>query len=412
MQACPFARLDVPGPPCRMPGGKSSMDALKAALAERQAKAQKVIAETGQKWIRRSVLEQQRQEEYLEDKRREEERQQAEEEERLQRLSEHLSRRKGKEEEEKPKLMEIDEALLDDDDAEPPMGIEQVIDRLRELGQPITLFGETDMQRYKRLKQVEKEMHEGKKNPDLLMLEQHQQKLQREEYELAENLAATSSQFEQEPVPDDKSDSEDDDEERGMKIQAQAGDGVVPDKPPEPEDDVAPDVNTELMDRSDFIRSYIRKTMKAWEKDLADRPEEDKKKATTKAEIAAHRQVRRDIRPLQKRLRMYRLESFMLDKIHPIIELAEQKEYRSAAEQYLELTIGKAAWPVGVGCGGSMLMEDAIGLHDRFNRMESRKDTAWALNDEVARKYVQGLKRLMNQAQKYWPPDDPSKMSG
>jgi len=388
------------------------MDALKAALADRQAKAQKITSESGQKWVRRGVLEEQRKEEYLEEKRRDEERQQAEEEARLQRLTEHLSKRKGKEEEEKPKHMEIDESLLDDDDAEPPLGIDQVIERLRDLGQPITLFGETDMQRYKRIRQVEKEMHEGKKNPDLLMLEQHQQKLQREDEVLAETLASTSAQFEQEPVADDKSDSEDDDEERGMKVQSMAEDGVAPDKPAEPEELAAVDVNTELMDRSDFIRSYIRKTMKAWEKDLAERPEDEKKKATTKTEIAHHRQARRDIRPLQKRLRMYRLEPFMLDKLHPIIELAEKLEYRQAAEMYIELTIGKAAWPVGIGCGGSMLMEDAIGLHDRFNRMDSVKDVAHALNDEVARKYVQAMKRLMSMAQKFWPPPEPSMMAG
>merc|ERR1711990_283352 len=100
------------------------------------------------------------------------------------------------------------------------------------------------------------------------------------------------------------------DEERGMKVQAQAeGDEEKAEKAKEPEE-VAVDVNSELMDRCDYIRSYIRKTMKAWEKDLAERPEEDKKKATTKVEIAQHRQARRDIRPLQKRLRMYRLEEF------------------------------------------------------------------------------------------------------
>merc|ERR1740138_1466057 len=181
--------------------------------------------------MRRGVLEEQRKEEYLEEKRRDEERVQAEEEQHTQVLTEHFSRRLGKEEAEKPKLPEIDESLLDDDDAEPPLGIDQVIERLRDLGQPITLFGETDMQRYKRIRQVEKEMHEGKKNPDLLMLEQHQQKLQREDEVLAETLASTSAQFEQEPVADDKSDSEDDDEERGMKVQAMAEDGVAPDKP-------------------------------------------------------------------------------------------------------------------------------------------------------------------------------------
>jgi len=394
--------------------GMKSMDLLKGVLAERQAKAQKVIADHGTKWIKRGVLEQQRQEEYLEEKRREEERQQAEDEAHMQRVSEHLSQKKRPEDEERVKMIDIDEALLDDDDAEPPIGIDQVIERLRDLGQPITLFGETDMQRYKRIRTVEKEAFEGKKNPDLLMLEQHQDKLRREEEVLAEELATTSQQFQETVVADDKSDSEDDDEERGLKVQEEADGGSIKEKKDKDKDEDVPlpDVNSELMDHSDYIRSWIRKTMKAWEKDLADRPEDDKKKATCKQEIAQHRQVRRDIRPLQKRLRMYRLENWMLEKVHPIIQLADEREYRQASEAYLDLSIGKAAWPIGVGCGGSMLMEDAIGLHDRFNRMANREDNANNLNDEVARKYVQAIKRLINMAQKFWPPDNPSQMSG
>lgn len=394
-------------------GGTKSMDLLKAALAERQAKAQKITSESGQKWVRRGVLEEQRKEEYLEEKRREDEEQQAKEEERLEKFQEFLTKgKKGEEEaEEQKKKIKFDESLLDDDDAEPPIAMDQVIERLREVGSPITLFGETDMHRYKRLRNVEKEIHEGKRNPDLLMLEQHQHKLQREEQAMAEEIAESAGQFQSEAVAaDDKSDSEDDDEEKGLKIQNEAG--IEAEKPKDLADEEPVEVNSELMDRCDYIRSFIRKTMKAWEKDLAERPEETKQTAIVKGEIAHHRQARRDIRPLQKRLRMYRLEDFMLTKIHPIVDLAENKEYRQAAEAYLDLSIGKAAWPVGIGCGGSMLMEDAIGLHDRFNRMENVKDTAWALNDEVARKYVQALKRIISMAQKYWPPADPSKMAG
>jgi len=389
----------------------NSMDALKAALAERQAKSQKLTADSGQKWVKRSAIEEQRKEEYLEDKRREDEKEEAADVEHLAKAEEHFMRRKKAEPEDPKKLPDIDEALLDDDDAEPPIGIDQVIERLRDLGQPITLFGETDMMRYKRSRKVEKELFEGKKNPDLLMLEQQQQKQMREDEVLADSLECTTATF-QEPAADDKSDTEYDDEEQGQKSEANAnGDGVRPDAPAEPEDEDL-DVNKGLMDRCDFIRSWIRKTMKGWEKDLADRPEEEKKFATCKLEIAQHRQARRDVRPLIKRLRMYRLEELMLEKIHPIIVSADEKEYRAAAEAYLDLSIGKAAWPVGIGCGGSMLMEDAIGLHDRFNRMDSVKDISFLLNDETARKYVQALKRLMSMAQKFWPPSDPSKMSG
>merc|ERR1711920_894052 len=169
------------------------------------------------------------------------------------------------------------------------------------------------------------------------------------------------------------------------------------------------EVDVKLMDKCDFIRAWARKSLKAWEKELADKPEEDKKKAVVKTEIAQHRQVRRDVRPLRKRLRLYIINEPLLDKIHDIVSKAADREYRDASEAYLDLTIGKAAWPVGIGCGGSMLMEDAIGLHDRFNRMDNVKDNAVTLNDDVTRKYVFALKRLMNVAQRYWPPDDPSK---
>eukprot|EP00913_Durusdinium_trenchii_P029250 g27418.t1 len=109
------------------------------------------------------------------------------------------------------------------------------------------------------------------------------------------------------------------------------------------------DVEEELLEelRMEYFRS-----------ELAELPDEQKKTAATKAAVAAHRQVRRDVRPLQKRLRMYRMEEWLLDKIYNIVKKADDREYREAAEAYLDLTIGKAAWPVGIGCGGSMLMEE------------------------------------------------------
>merc|ERR1719222_806000 len=100
----------------------------------------------------------------------------------------------------------------------------------------------------------------------------------------------------------------------------------------------------------------------------------------------------------------------LLEKLWRIVKFAEEREYRQASEAYLDLSIGKAAWPVGIGCGGSMLMEDAIGLHDRFNRNNQVKDNAVTLNDDVTRKFVQALKRLMNVAARYWPPEDLSNL--
>lgn len=429
----------------RAAGGKmKAMDMLKAALAERQAKAQKVVAETGQKWVRRGELEQKRREEYLESKKQDEERQQAEEEAHFKKLEEHLTSRVPVEDVEEEKAIPshiLNDALLGDDDAEPPVSTEEVMERLRELAEPITLFGETNMVRYRRLRACEREIHEGKKNPDLVMLENVHMGQQmsalhndfQEEQAVAENDeeedeadtdeektgAAAAENDDKSDSEDeggtggaagDKSDSEDEGDtaaqaKRAAQMQAAAAEarkghgqeaaeaGQAQPSSAQIAADALAQLDLALMDKCDFIRGWVRKALKAWEKELADKPDDTKRTAVVKTEVAAHRQVRRDVRPLQKRLRLYTMDDFLLGKIHTIIGHADELDYRAASEAYLDLSIGKAAWPVGIGCGGSMLMEDAIGLHDRFNRNKQVKDIAYALNDDVTRKFVQALKR-------------------
>lgn len=411
--------------------GMKAMDLLKNALKERQAKAQKVTEELGggKKWVRRGDLETRRVENYLEEKRAEEERNASLDEQKYNKFEEHVKKKDklaelGAEAEAAKEKELLDAALLEDDDAEPPLGLTEVIDRLREMAQPITLFGETDMQRYKRLRNKEKEATDGKQNPDQLMIEQEVNRRQRElqdEADAANQAAQDAEEDAQLAAAEDKSDSEDDAEEAEMrrdereenKGSAPAATGVVAAEAAEPEPEVElDDIDTQTMDKCDSIRVWCRKALKIWEKEIADKPDEEKKLAEVKRQIAAHRQVRRDIRPLQKRLRLYKMDAWLLGKICAITTLAEKREYRDAAEAYLDLSIGKAAWPVGIGCGGSMLMEDAIGLHDRFNRNAQVKDIAWAMNDVTVRKYVQAIKRLITIAQKHWPPDTTSKLAG
>jgi len=324
------------------------------------------------------------------------------------------------------------------------------------------------MQRYRQLRGQEKEAHEGRKNPDVMLLEnlhqsQQMQMLQDEEDQAMEDEGEGPGNQQPQEADDDDDDKEDSDAEDPEDIEARLeGRGRAAEPEPDKSDSDAedagtyvrarelggdksdsdaeeptagapgvaqvdtvaakdqaaaakngdvpvPEVDVQLMDRCDFIRAWCRKAIKGWEKELADKPEEEKKKAVMKTELAQHRQCRRDVRPLQKRLRLYVLDEFLLGKIYNIVQHAANRDYRAASEAYLDLSIGKAAWPVGLGCGGGILMEDAIGLHDRFNRMENVKDIAFALNDDVTRKYVQALKRLMNVASRYWPPDDPSR---
>lgn len=424
--------------------GLKPLDALKSALADRQAKANKIVADTGQKWVKRGVLEQQRKDAYLEDKRQAEEKAQAEEDARTEQFVEHINRNRKEDvggEADNDDQQLIDEQLLNDDNAEPPVGMSETMDTLRELAQPITLFGETPMMRYRRLYLLQKEMSEGKAHPDEILLDQvhigQQQALvdaQAEPTFIGGGGGAAAQEDEEEDEAEgnegaqddgeDKGDSEDEAENKGdSEDEAEVPNQVAPNAGVEEKDKVmgvedndkdlwgGRELSIDLMDRCDKIRTWVRKVIKEWEKELASRDPEVKLKPPHRTEMNQHRQCRRDVKPLQKRLRIYSLEDFKLTKIYEIVDNADRREYRQSAEYYLDLTIGKAAWPVGIGCGGSMLMEDAIPLHDKFNRMDNVKDIAWVLNDEVTRKYVQALKRLITVAQRYWPPEDISKGS-
>jgi pre-mRNA-splicing factor 18 len=76
-------------------------------------------------------------------------------------------------------------------------------------------------------------------------------------------------------------------------------------------------------------------------------------------------------------------------------------DYLSAGDAYIRLSIGKAAWTLGVS---------QVGIHERIARERIYVGKLpHVLNDEVQRKYVTGIKRLMTFMQHTWPPADPSR---
>jgi pre-mRNA-splicing factor 18 len=63
----------------------------------------------------------------------------------------------------------------------------------------------------------------------------------------------------------------------------------------------------------------------------------------------------------------------------------QKREYQAANDSYLRLSIGNAAWPIGV---------TMVGIHERSAREKIGQDSvAHVLNDEVSRKYIQSVKR-------------------
>lgn len=87
-----------------------------------------------------------------------------------------------------------------------------------------------------------------------------------------------------------------------------------------------------------------------------------------------------------------------------IIKAAQERRYVNANDGYLRLSIGKAAWPIGV---------TMVGIHERSAREKLHNgERGHVMGDEVTRKYLQSIKRMLTFAQTRWPPEDINQLMG
>ena len=89
-----------------------------------------------------------------------------------------------------------------------------------------------------------------------------------------------------------------------------------------------------------------------------------------------------------------------------IVNAAQERRYVDANDGYLRLSIGKAAWPIGV---------TMVGIHERSAREklhEGEGGKAHIMSDEVTRKFLQSIKRSLTFAQTRWPPEDQGQLMG
>ncbi len=151
-----------------------------------------------------------------------------------------------------------------------------------------------------------------------------------------------------------------------------------------------------------FILFTLKRWLWLWERALASRPRAEAVSVVGRAETAKLMQTEQFLKPLLTGLRQGGVEADIVKMLWSIVALAREREYLRAHEEYLVLSIGNAAWPMGV---------TAVGIHARAGRERlASNQVAHILNDETKRKYIQGVKRLLSFAQTKFPPDDPAKL--
>jgi pre-mRNA-splicing factor 18 len=157
------------------------------------------------------------------------------------------------------------------------------------------------------------------------------------------------------------------------------------------------------------LASYFTLLLTEWQRGLAARPASVKESFQGKAAYNAMAQALENMRPLFKHFEKGDLEEGILAPVVEIVHAAQERRYVDANDGYLRVSIGNAAWPIGV---------TMVGIHERSAREKlhesgkSGKGQAHIMSDEATRKFLQSIKRCLSFAQTRWPPEDQLQLMG
>ncbi|KAI5917953.1 hypothetical protein F4810DRAFT_715974 [Camillea tinctor] len=160
------------------------------------------------------------------------------------------------------------------------------------------------------------------------------------------------------------------------------------------------------------LASYFTMVLREWEAALAREQAKagnasspsDSSSFAAKAAVNAMVSSRTNMVPLFRRFEKGDLEDDILGPVVEIVRAAQERRYVDANDGYLRLSIGKAAWPIGV---------TMVGIHERSAREKLHGgERGHVMGDEVTRKYLQSIKRCLTFAQVRWPPEDIRQLMG
>lgn len=232
-----------------------------------------------------------------------------------------------------------------------------VMDWLRSMGLPIRLFGEGSDNRLERLKQALRQQANVKAG-----------QTEMEEYRLGKGHEIRNPFLEKDKNEEDTPVVQ---QKQNPSEKEEIDDGTDPHK---------------------RIYRYFKDLLREWEDDLARRDDAVKKSVSGRNETKTLKQCKDYIRPLFKLCKTRKLEESLMNRILTIIDFCQQGEFVKAHDAYLDVAIGRAAWPIGV---------TMVGIHARSGRAKIESaNVAHVMNSELQRKYLTSVKRLMTYAQK------------
>lgn len=164
-------------------------------------------------------------------------------------------------------------------------------------------------------------------------------------------------------------------------------------------DDLSEGISIEEMSQDVYI--WILKMMQEWKYDLGSKPVGWDRTLEGKSQTQVYTECKRVFWNLYDLLAKHTCNETILRKIYHLAHYCWIKEYKLALDNYMDLSIGNAPWPIGV---------TMVGIHERSGRAKIfSSQIAHIMNDEAQKQIILNMKRLLTFCQKRFP-TTPSKM--
>ncbi|PIK45573.1 putative pre-mRNA-splicing factor 18 [Apostichopus japonicus] len=222
----------------------------------------------------------------------------------------------------------------DQDATEVTYSRQEVIRGLRERGEPIRLFGETNSEAFYRLRRIEMlapEVNKGLRND-------FKDAMDKVDQQYLEEMVKGHGEDENTKAYDIKLHEDGTTMEELLELSQQVG--------------------TEENDNK-LVTKFIRFLQTRWAEDLNSRQTDEKRNMKGKLQTATYSQTSAYLEPLVRKLKRKTLPPDLLDSLVQIVKFMLEREYVKANDEYLQMAIGNAPWPIGV---------TMVGIHARTGR--------------------------------------------
>jgi len=283
------------------------------------------------------------------------------------------------------------------------MTVSQVITSLRSFGQVVTLFGETEDERRQRLLTFLNSR--TTKGTDEFRINALRNTF------VAGQTGHSNDDLEGDALDDDDEengnrhdgdDEEDDDDDSVAAPQSHSKQHATSSssRAAPMDGSYAYSRDTSLSKEKAIVR-YFKSVLHQWEEDLRGREEHFKNTARGRQETQTQKQCKDYIRPLFKLCKRKEVNPDILQAVFEMVRCCEDGDFMKANDHYLRCAIGNAAWPIGL---------TMVGIHERSSREKiNSSKVAHIMNNELQRKYLTSVKRLMTFQQSKRPDVAPSK---